>query len=330
MGGLMLGLFEPVAKPWGMAKPGGLGGIPEDFSFGEIAPDWERMMPHLELAMKRIPIVKEVGIHKFFCGPESFTPDGNFILGEAPELTITTEADQDQGTVGAAAHHAQARPIRPQGIRLTDATGGVGVQNHSCVHLPSPGGLGQAHCPAQLRHRYQVCGRRGVATETRSRGRGPAVVGAAVGPGGMTPQPGSVHGDSSQVRMLYDGDDRTAQVFMAGMSIPLLGIRLFAESMKPFGELLKLWQANQAAAARAAQGAGEEIAEKAAREAAMNVAGYFEERKPWLAASPDPFKAMFADAMRPLIENVTRAFMPQEGEESAPPGFTRRKEQADG
>jgi glycine cleavage system aminomethyltransferase T/glycine/D-amino acid oxidase-like deaminating enzyme len=80
MGGLMLGLFEPVAKPWGM------GGIPETFSFGEIPPDWERMMPHLELAMKRIPIVKDVGVHKFFCGPESFTPDMGPLMGEAPEL----------------------------------------------------------------------------------------------------------------------------------------------------------------------------------------------------------------------------------------------------
>ncbi len=80
MGGLMLGLFEPVAKPWGM------GGIPEDFSFGEIAPDWDRMMPHLELAMKRIPAAKEAGIHKFFCGPESFTPDMGPLMGEAPEL----------------------------------------------------------------------------------------------------------------------------------------------------------------------------------------------------------------------------------------------------
>ena len=86
MGGLMIGLFEPVAKPWGMPKPGGLGGIPEDFSFGEIAPDWDRMMPHLELAMKRIPIAKEAGIHKFFCGPESFTPDMGPLMGEAPEL----------------------------------------------------------------------------------------------------------------------------------------------------------------------------------------------------------------------------------------------------
>jgi glycine cleavage system aminomethyltransferase T len=86
MGGLMLGLFEPVAKPWGMDKPGGLGGIPQTFSFGEIAPDWERMMPHLDRAMERIPIVKEAGIHKFFCGPESFTPDMGPLMGEAPEL----------------------------------------------------------------------------------------------------------------------------------------------------------------------------------------------------------------------------------------------------
>jgi glycine cleavage system aminomethyltransferase T/glycine/D-amino acid oxidase-like deaminating enzyme len=80
MGGLMLGLFEPVAKPWG------LNGIPESFSFGEIKPDWEHIMPHLELAMQRIPIAKEVGIHKLFCGPESFTPDMGPLMGEAPEL----------------------------------------------------------------------------------------------------------------------------------------------------------------------------------------------------------------------------------------------------
>jgi glycine cleavage system aminomethyltransferase T/glycine/D-amino acid oxidase-like deaminating enzyme len=80
MGGLMLGLFEPVGKPWGME------GIPETFSFGEIPPDWARMMPHLELAMKRIPIAAEAGVHKFFCGPESFTPDMGSLMGEAPEL----------------------------------------------------------------------------------------------------------------------------------------------------------------------------------------------------------------------------------------------------
>ncbi len=83
MGGLLLGLFEPVAAPWGMAKSGG---IPEGFSFGEISPDWDRMMPHLEKAMKRIPVARETGVHKFFCGPESFTPDMGPLMGEAPEL----------------------------------------------------------------------------------------------------------------------------------------------------------------------------------------------------------------------------------------------------
>jgi glycine cleavage system aminomethyltransferase T/glycine/D-amino acid oxidase-like deaminating enzyme len=80
VGGLMIGFFEPVAKPWGMD------GIPEAFSFGEIAADWDRMMPYMEVAMDRIPISKETGIHTFFCGPESFTPDMGPLMGEAPEL----------------------------------------------------------------------------------------------------------------------------------------------------------------------------------------------------------------------------------------------------
>jgi len=80
MGGLMLGLFEPVAGPWGMD------GIPEDFSFGEIPPDWDRLMPYIDKAMGRIPIAKEAGVHKFFCGPESFTPDMGTLMGESPEL----------------------------------------------------------------------------------------------------------------------------------------------------------------------------------------------------------------------------------------------------
>jgi heterotetrameric sarcosine oxidase gamma subunit len=80
VGGLLVGFFEPVARPWGMD------GIPKDFSFGEIQPDWERMTPYIDIAMERVPILKNTGIHKFFCGPESFTPDGGPLLGEAPEL----------------------------------------------------------------------------------------------------------------------------------------------------------------------------------------------------------------------------------------------------
>jgi glycine cleavage system aminomethyltransferase T/glycine/D-amino acid oxidase-like deaminating enzyme len=80
VGGLLIGLFEPICAPW-MVE-----GIPTDFSFGEIAPDWDRMGPYLETAMSRVPITLQTGIKKFFCGPESFTPDLRPIFGEAPEL----------------------------------------------------------------------------------------------------------------------------------------------------------------------------------------------------------------------------------------------------
>ena len=80
VGGLLVGLFEPVCAPWNVER------IPEDFSFGEIPPDWDRMTPYLEKAMNRVPISLQVGIKKFFCGPESFTPDLRPIVGEAPEL----------------------------------------------------------------------------------------------------------------------------------------------------------------------------------------------------------------------------------------------------
>jgi len=61
-------------------------GIPKDFSFGEIEPDWERIAPFLEKAMARVPASLQVGAKKLFCGPESFTPDLRPIVGEAPEL----------------------------------------------------------------------------------------------------------------------------------------------------------------------------------------------------------------------------------------------------
>jgi 4-methylaminobutanoate oxidase (formaldehyde-forming) len=80
VGGLMIGLFEPVCAPWMV------NGIPADFSFGEISPDWDRMGPYLEKAMSRVPMTLKLGIRKFFCGPESFTPDLRPIVGEAPEL----------------------------------------------------------------------------------------------------------------------------------------------------------------------------------------------------------------------------------------------------
>ncbi|KIG19477.1 Sarcosine dehydrogenase [Enhygromyxa salina] len=79
-GGLMIGLFEPVCAPWKV------NGVPEDFSFGTLAPDWDRMSPYLEKAMSRVPVSLDTGVKLFFCGPESFTPDLAPIVGEAPEL----------------------------------------------------------------------------------------------------------------------------------------------------------------------------------------------------------------------------------------------------
>jgi glycine cleavage system T protein len=61
-------------------------GIPDDFEFGELPEDWDHFMPILEDAMRRIPALERTGIRKFFCGPESFTPDDRYLLGEAPEL----------------------------------------------------------------------------------------------------------------------------------------------------------------------------------------------------------------------------------------------------
>jgi heterotetrameric sarcosine oxidase gamma subunit len=78
--GLMVGLFESVCAPWKVE------GVPDDFSFGQLPPDWDRMAPYLEAAMCRVPVCIDAGVRTFFCGPESFTPDLLPIVGEAPEL----------------------------------------------------------------------------------------------------------------------------------------------------------------------------------------------------------------------------------------------------
>ncbi|HVJ91682.1 MAG TPA: FAD-dependent oxidoreductase [Labilithrix sp.] len=78
--GLLVGLFEPVCAPWKVD------GVPDDFSFGEITPDWDRMGPYVEKALGRVPATLSVGVRKFFCGPESFTPDLKPCFGEAPEV----------------------------------------------------------------------------------------------------------------------------------------------------------------------------------------------------------------------------------------------------
>lgn len=80
-GGLLVGAFEKKAVAWGQQ------GIPADFSFDELPGHMEeQLMPVLEDAMVRVPMLADVGWRSFFCGPESFTPDDQFHVGEAPEV----------------------------------------------------------------------------------------------------------------------------------------------------------------------------------------------------------------------------------------------------
>ena len=80
VGGLVMGGFEPEAKPWGMD------GIPDDFVFQLLPDDWDQFQILMEHALERVPALAEAEIRQFYNGPESFTPDNNFILGEAPGL----------------------------------------------------------------------------------------------------------------------------------------------------------------------------------------------------------------------------------------------------
>ena len=79
-GKILIGCFEPVAKPWGMQ------GIPEEFCFDELPYDEEHFEPILNDAIKRVPILESAGIQTLFNGPESFTPDDRYYLGETPEV----------------------------------------------------------------------------------------------------------------------------------------------------------------------------------------------------------------------------------------------------
>ncbi|WP_420862085.1 GcvT family protein [Algirhabdus cladophorae] len=79
-GKMLLGAFEPVSKVWA------LDGIPKDFEFDQLPEDFDHFEPILEAACERMPMLAEAGIHTFFNGPESFTPDDAYHLGLAPEM----------------------------------------------------------------------------------------------------------------------------------------------------------------------------------------------------------------------------------------------------
>ena len=79
-GKIMAGFFEPRGKIW---RPDG---IPRDFSFSSLPEDWGHIGPIFERAIHRVPALADTGIQLFFNGPEAFTPDGVYYLGEVPEV----------------------------------------------------------------------------------------------------------------------------------------------------------------------------------------------------------------------------------------------------
>ncbi len=81
-GKMLVGIFEPNAKPAFKES----GRVPDDFSFGEFPDDLDHFEPYLEKSFHRLPMLETTGIRKFFSGPESFTPDTQYLLGETPEV----------------------------------------------------------------------------------------------------------------------------------------------------------------------------------------------------------------------------------------------------
>ncbi len=81
VGGLVVGGFEPEAKPWRSPDD-----LPHPFEFQLLEEDWEHFSVLMDEAVRRIPVLAETGIRKFYNGPESFTPDNQFLLGRAPEV----------------------------------------------------------------------------------------------------------------------------------------------------------------------------------------------------------------------------------------------------
>ncbi len=81
VGGLVMGGYENNPRPWAMD------GFPDNFNFQLLPPDWDHFQPILDLALPRVPSLANAGVKELINGPESFTPDGNFIIGPAPGLS---------------------------------------------------------------------------------------------------------------------------------------------------------------------------------------------------------------------------------------------------
>jgi len=115
----------------------------------------------------------------------------------------------------------------------------------------------------------------------------------------------------ADVAEIFDGNLRDRKLFMAGMSVPMMGLRMFSESVKPLTDLLATWQKGQAEAARAMQGSGIETAQLAAQQvlsqAMPQILGAVKSQA--VTASPDPVGSMMTRMIEPHLQNMMGAFM---------------------
>jgi hypothetical protein len=110
----------------------------------------------------------------------------------------------------------------------------------------------------------------------------------------------------ADVAEIFDGNLRDRKIFMAGMSVPLMGLRMFGETIKPLTDLLSAWQKGQAEAARAMQGSGYETAQLAAQQVISQVMpqilGAVKDNA--VAASPDPVGSMMTRTIEPYFQQM--------------------------
>lgn len=137
------------------------------------------------------------------------------------------------------------------------------------------------------------------------------------------------------VAEIFDGNIRDRKIFMAGMSVPMMGLRMFTETIKPLTDLLSTWQKGQAEAARAMQGSGTETAQLAAQQVISQVMPQIlgAVREQGASRSANPMGDMMVRLIEPQFQNLMGTFMggfgmpgmgmmPPPGQ--APPGQTHR------
>ena len=152
MGGLLLGGFEPVAKPWGVK------GIPEDFKYTQLQEDWDQFEIFMTTAIKRIPAFNDAEVNSLTTVPESFTPDTAYMLGEIPGVKnffiaagMNSVGITSAGGAGRALAQWMAQGYPEEDLWAVDVRRFYGwQQNHNYLHdrtIEAVGNLYDDHWP---------------------------------------------------------------------------------------------------------------------------------------------------------------------------------------